>query len=529
MKIFVVEDEKLSRQDIVVNLNRFGYTDIWEAENGQKALNLLNITMPDLIVSDIKMPLMDGLQLLKHVKNINPYIVFIILSGYDLFEYAKQAITYGAFGYLLKPFNSNELIGSIKKAEAYLTQVQQRNERNKALINKINDTLASAKNRLLCDIVNRTDVTFQQTASQYPELDLKLIYPYYFIVIINIGTDTAESITKGYCSIKSVLPDFIKQYENLNAHCFINNNSIVLLVNADHPESLLCSMSREFTSGFIRYVEKELPFYRFSFSIGKTVEDKNKICKSYSTAIKAFSQQPEPQISNLYLFKQEAAGVSPDLLIDLKFEKHLFSAFEQCNFCLCLDSVLLLYSNFLDFSKLDIEMFKKQNLRIILLIYKILSQLSMDPQELLGDEFELYNQLNSCRSLAGVETWYKNILQPCFEVLENKLAKDDAKIVDAAKKYISDHLSDNLTLENVACHVNLSTTYFSKFFKQELGTNFIDYVTDLRMDTAKELLKDSFLKVREIAGKVGFNDIRYFYKVFKKNTGFTPTEYKKLF
>jgi two-component system response regulator YesN len=149
-------------------------------------------------------------------------------------------------------------------------------------------------------------------------------------------------------------------------------------------------------------------------------------------------------------------------------------------------------------------------------------------EELLGDEFVLYNSLNVYSNINTIIEFFDKKLSVCFENISIVREKGNKKLMAKAKEYIAINYSKDITLESISEHVHLSATYFSKQFKCFFGENFVDYVVNYRINKAKELLKKGVYKANEVSKMIGFSNEKYFYKVFKKHTGFTPSEYKDI-
>ncbi|OGO79903.1 MAG: hypothetical protein A2Y21_10405 [Clostridiales bacterium GWC2_40_7] len=153
--------------------------------------------------------------------------------------------------------------------------------------------------------------------------------------------------------------------------------------------------------------------------------------------------------------------------------------------------------------------------------------MGISPEKALGDEMPLYQQVNNCANIDSIINWFENKLELCFASIRDKINEANKKVSEKAKEYILG-LSGGITLEDAASYVHMSPTYFSRIFKQETGENFIDFLSSVKIEKAKELLKTKTNKINEICKLAGFNDVKHFSKVFKKHTCCTPNEYRDI-
>lgn len=378
MKVFLVEDEIIMREGIRNNIDweKEGFEFAGEASDGELAYPLIQDSKPDILITDIRMPFMDGLELSRRVKNEMPDIKIIVLSGYDEFEYAREGIRIGITEYLLKPIDGNKLLEAVRRVAQLI--LSEREEQRELKPGKEQDSGKSAPG------------IEKETAEERLEAEPGILE------VGKLDRRVAERFLK--TGLKSEVTNFVDDYFS----SFGMNNI----------QSLL----------FRQYVTTDM----------------------YFTAV--------------------------SMLEGLGYENG-----ELAKHC--------------------------------------------------GEIRDINKVLSSVESN---KEYLKKILSTAIDLREAVSRKKYHSILEEAKSYIEQHYDDvNISLNSVAASVNLSPNHFSSIFSQEMGKTFVEYLTFVRMEKAKELLRTSSLKSAEIAYAVGYKDAHYFSYLFKKNQDCTPKEYRQ--
>lgn len=382
MKVFLVEDEIIMREGIRNNIDweKEGLEFVGEASDGELAYPLIQDSKPDILITDIRMPFMDGLELSRRVKEEMPDIKIIVLSGYDEFEYAREGIRIGITEYLLKPIDGNKLLEAVKRVAQLIRSEQESQLESKSGTEK--------------ELQENSQAEQERAALQRP-----LVEPESELGVLEVGKldrRVAERFLK--TGLKSEVSNFIDDYF---ASFGINN-----------IQSLL----------FRQYVTTDM----------------------YFTAVSTL----------------EGLGYENGELA-----KHCGEIRD---------------------------------------INKVLS------------------------SVESNKEYLKKVLTTAVDLREAVSRKKYHSLLEEAKSYIQQHFDDtNISLNSVAASVNLSPNHFSSIFSQEMGKTFVEYLTSVRMEKAKELLRTSSMKSAEIAYAVGYKDAHYFSYLFKKNQDCTPKEYRQ--
>ena len=492
MTLLVVDDEKFIRHGIKTIITRLGGFDmIYEAKNGSEALDTVKNYSIDIVITDIRMPVMDGITLVKNLKAQAPKVKIIILSGFDEFCYAKDAISYGARAYLLKPVERNKLIDIVCTLSEEL--------KNEEEIKKeqINQVIENTLNMIF----------FSETVKDHNEdtiidtLNVAILEkPFYLSLLISRGN------IKDDLFLVSYVREYYKKEDIL---CFQNIKGQCVLITSEPPISefvrdvstrfenkyYLC-ISEKQSEGKVREAyEQAVAYSKYSMFIdeniieGKIISGRNKDYK--------FSSKEFQKMFNMITAKRinEAIDLFSDIFRD---DLYTIEYYEDCA-----------------------ELFYRE------VIYNLEATM---PSIIL----KIRNDLGCLRNIYKFKTmdaYCQTAIQYIKSVASNEESQTSNSLqnkeIDLAMQYINDNFNKDINLAMVSNHVSISYSYFSLIFKDRTGVSFTDYLKSVRIDKAKQLLKNTDKKVYEIAGLVGYENPKQFMKVFRKTTGISPSEYRE--
>lgn len=534
MQILVVDDETLARENVINILNSFGFNDVLEAQDGFDALKLLDEIKPDIIIADIKMPEMDGIEFLSRSRKIHKDMIFILLSGYDLFEYAQKAITYGAFGYLLKPVDDIELKSVIDSAISTLDQKARQQEFNSLM--RIGGTQGAEflKSRLIFELVKGNFNNEKYYKEKLKELNVCFVNELFQVLLISI--DNFSTLT-GVPSKEHELLKF--SIENIASEILNNNDIPTYPFDFEDGKGFLINISSESVfmdkahllpvfEEILKCIEHYMGFTA-TIGVGLIVDNISDLSVSYVRAQESISQRLSKGGNQAFFLEEFPASKDISARISFKTEQDFMAHFEKCDKDSVINLIRSLYEPFKNVDIIDMGDLHKLNFQLILLIYKIMSAFGLNSEKLLGDEFVFYNCLNAHSSIDAIISSFDERLDICVENIAIIREKGNKKIMDITKDFIAANYNKDITLETLADNVHLSAAYFSKQFKYYFGENFVDYLIHFKINKAKELLKEGVYKANEVSKMIGFNDVKYFYKVFKRYTGLTPSAYKDIY
>ena len=530
LKVFLAEDEFIIREGIKNNIDwqAHGYEFCGEASDGELAFPLIQKTRPDILITDIKMPFVDGLALSRLVKKELPETEIIILSGYEEFDYAKEAIQIGVARYLLKPINGETLLQEIDSVAEIILGKQKEKEIREKYQKEMEENSLRDQMDLFQHLVTG-DCSMEELLSVAGKLDLKIMAPWYSIVLLKI-----QSMKHDYeeysGSIVVVDERIVKLAEP--EHVLIFDRALegrAFLFKADSEEELL-AYQKEYL-GDVKEVLSGYANLRYFGGIGTPVNRLREIPASFEDASHAFAHRylvAESCILDSSLLMQEGAAEHEDFRISAVNPEQIDRAKMQ-EFLRTgdLDEVVYFVDEF--FGKLDGGAMKSRIFRQYITMDAYFSIVDfLKGLGLQKDEIEAPDQDSSIlQDEKSAMDYIVRIMEKALVLREKKASSRYEDVVSEVIHYIEDNYAqEELSLNLLASHVNFSPNHLSMIFSQQTGQTLIRYLTDYRMNRAKELLRCSSKKSSVISMEVGYKDPHYFSYLFKKTQGMTPTQYR---
>lgn len=536
LKVFLVEDESIVREGLRDNIpwQQYGYEFVGEASDGEMALPLIQKTKPDVLLTDIKMPFMDGLSLSKLVHQEFPDMKIIIISGYDDFEYARGAILVGAEQYLLKPITRAAMQKVLAELKTKIeTEREQKNYQEKFQSEAREYEQFSRTDFFVKVFEGRMPV--QDMYEEAAKLSLKINAPCYNILLFNLQEKrTAESRgteSEGFARKREeLLHYFIRYPENLVFRWNVNTYG-VLIKGSPAQMQELGARCLENVDRICHPAEEFLDWY---VALGEPVERLSLLAECYSKVNHLFAYRfLRPQ---LHVFTGETMGkMIPEKeeggsirdIDPAKMEAELIRDFLLQG---ARDEVADFVENYL----LAVgEALQSAMFRNYLTLHVYFTAVSY--VESLGCGREEFLQLLNDGGLTpegqydedALPDYLCGLMERAMELRDRESDNQSKHILKKALSYIEENYSqESLSLNSVAGEVNVSANYFSAIFSQAMQVTFVEYVTGKRMDKAKKLLRQTQMHTGEIAMEVGYKDPHYFSFVFKKTQGCTPREYR---
>lgn len=522
-KVFLVEDEVIIREGIRDNVdwNSAGFEFCGEARDGELALPLIEKTQPDLLITDIKMPFMDGLQLSQVVRSQFPWVKIIILSGHDEFEYAQSAIKLGVSEYLLKPIRAADIQKSLRNISGTLDREREDRDNLKELQNQVKDALALKRERLLLQLVVG-GISSSEAIEQYGRIGLSMIAQHYLVILIKV-TDKAPN---GNFNLDkhNEIQNIITNLVNMHANTYLTQKSVeefLLIMTGNDSEQL-----QQDGSFLARLIKKEIAAKvdcTVTFGVGSIQQRLNNIFLSFVDALTIVNNSsPLPTLSS--------SGQNGELQASLKLDHLAVDLFLKTGLINEFDEFFQVYFQPISLAAIYSALIKHYLfIDIILTSAQFVNDLGGQAVKVIPIMGSIEQYLADIKTIVQIKEALKNLFSDVLAFRDDQVQYKKAKPIFEARDFIDTHFTDpDLLMDNVASSVNLSSSHFSVVFKREIGESFKDYLTRVRIEHAKELLRTTNLKCSEIAYKSGYNDPHYFSYVFKKNTGIPPQEFRQL-
>ncbi|MGD8455622.1 MAG: response regulator [Anaerolineales bacterium] len=518
-KVFLVEDEIVTREGIRNNVDweAAGFEFCGEAPDGEIALPLIEETRPDVLITDIKMPFMDGLQLSKIIREHMPWVKIIILSGHNEFEYAQSAVKLGVTEYLLKPVSAKDLHQVMEGLFITLERDKQEREELKRLQEKFVDNLVISRERFLLKLV-MGGVSSADAIEQSQQLGLDIVARNYLVVLIRIELcehsqpfdyDEYQRVEQIVSDIAGNNPDVFLTKKDLE--------ELVLLIKGDSLEQLVQEGS--FLAGLIKDEVEKQSSCNIVIEIGRPQDRLGNIHHSFSEALVKSKSAESVQVksradqdhADLIMMDHEAIENYIKFGSINDFDEFFTSTLRPIGE-MALHSYLMKHYLFVD---------------IILTTKQFMSNFGGGDEKLVSAVQDIENILSEIKDIEHIKGEMRKIFTAVLAFRNNQANHERLLILQQAKAFLDENFTDpDLKMSRVAQEFNISPSHFSTIFRQELGITYRDYISQLKINYAKQLLRTTNLKCSEIAYRCGFTDSHYFSVVFKKKTGFTPRQFR---
>ena len=515
MKVFLVDDEIAIRENL---RNSFpweekGYQLVGEAPDGEMALPMLRDLNAGILLTDIRMPFMDGMKLCEEVQRTMPWVERIILSGYDDFAYAQKAISLGVKEYLLKPVTAAELEAALDRVRRQIEDKRRDRENLTALRERLSSGNQFLRDKLLASLFTDEGDREDDEAllSQMRGLGVNLIAGCYAVIDIAFS---AEGELRPAC--RNALISLAEMSGGGVYVCSAPKGARALVLG-DNPEDTE-ERAYSFANSAIHLPEMQRAEGTL-IAVGETVTDFHQIRQSMKNARHVRHLQTaegirERKIVSGNEISAERTPISETDLSPLN-ERLQYASEEE------VEPILTEYTRSLD-PALALGYLRVAGL---LAARRIIQEGEGDPREVLSDEL-----VEEALHADGEEGFRRlaELLKRAIAFRNQNRAGYGDPTISRARAYLSQHYADpNLMLQDVAGEVHLSQSHFSTVFAQETGLTFTQYLTALRIGKARELLEATEMRSSQIAQEVGYNDAHYFSYLFKKTTGMTPSDYRR--
>ena len=534
LKVFLVEDESIVREGLRDNIpwQQWGYRFVGDAADGEMALPLIQKTQPDVLLTDIKMPFMDGLSLSRIVHQEFPDMKIIIISGHDDFEYARQAITVGVEQYLLKPITRSTLQKVLSELKSKIeAEREQKNYQEKYRDETREYEQFSRTNFFVKVFEGRMPV--QDIYEEAAKLSLKINAPCYNLLMFSLqekktgesGSLESEAFAR---KREELLRYFVRYPEHVVFRWNINTYGVLIKGSVEQTGELT-ARCLENVERICRPDEEEFEWYA---AAGEPVERLSMLADCYGKVNHLFAYRflmPSvhiltKEVTDNYMPIKEGGNIA-DIDSD-KVAPELIRDFLQRG---SHDEIGEFVDNWLH----SLQEALASKLFVNYLIYHIYFVATAYVEALGYDRKEWLELMGEDRiqelhlSAEELAPYIRSVMEKAMELRDRASDNQSKKILKKALEYIEENYAqETLSLNSVAREVNVSANYFSAIFSQAMEETFIEYVTGKRMEKARKLLRRTDKTSGDIALEVGYKDPHYFSFVFKKTNGCTPREYR---
>lgn len=523
--VFLVEDEPLIRQNIrnTIDKNSDLYTCVGEAGDGELAFAIIRDLKPDILITDIKMPFMDGLTLTRHAKTIIPWLRTIIISGYDDFELAQQAICVGVDHYLLKPVAGKDLLEALHKVSDLIAE-HKRHSISFLMESSDDERVKMALVGALLQQLCSGDISADEALHRADELKIDLLGSRYVVLISLLEAKDGYPNRQAIVSrVKYALS------EESDVLFFLSGEDHLVLITKGNDDIDVTEKAYH-TAQTLKHEVEDDGAVLLTISISAVTNRISGIRDAFHEAsilLKTFGPANRGKIFCIGDISriQKHVAVSADSYFNLNIENKLKFAVSE--------DIPVIVNEF-------VNNFASDDVQQVLYRYYILMDIintairiihnfkpEMDTAEIAAHFADFGQVFQSAMSAGEFSELATRICLKTIELRDCGNSSHHVKLVRRACEYIAENYnSPDISLNTVAAHVALSPTHFSTIFAQVMSVTFIEYLTNIRMEKVKELLVSTDEKVVNIAFDVGYNEPNYMSYLFKKREGFSPNEYR---
>lgn len=530
-KLLIIEDEETIREGICssINWNEHNIFVCAEANNGEEALNLLELHKPDIVLTDIQMPKMNGLEFITQARSKDFIFEAIILTGYADFDYARKSILLGVSDYILKPAQPHEILETVLKVKQKLdssllmdTQFQlleqyKENSNHFKKIEKLNYWLHFPKQS---ETENKVEIVHNLQMNINPSQALQVG----IIRLVPTNTHFIDDYELYKFACLNITTEALSSFYDGKLEVFYDQDLLVWVGNTDtsYDSNNLLLVLSQLIDSFHHYLKINI-----YLGIGNPKQSIDDLYVTYQEANQVLQEHYFNKGKNVFFYQDFGDREYKEILLDKKLsqlEEELIIQLTNKQY----DSALDTLEKWLSYLK-ECDYYNKDqiNLKVITLIVELQKLVHGKTLTKIEWENNLVNwleQIPNMRTFDEISIILKKIFQNIFELLTSEQSVH--RTVQLAQQIIHENYYKNITLESIANEVFVSSSYLSTLFKQELGINFLDYLHQHRITQAKILLAQNY-KIYEVAYKTGYKDERNFSTTFKKWNGITPSQFQK--
>lgn len=535
IKVFLVEDEMVIRRGIKnsIDWEKEGYIFCGEASDGELAYPMIIKEKPDILITDIRMPFMDGLELCKLVKKELPNIKILILSGYDEFDYAKEAIRLGVTEYLLKPISSGKLLEALNGVSESIRREKEDKDLVRKYMEEMRENTEHEKQKFFEQMIagNLSMADALETGKKY-EMNLSAGMYNLLLFRFTLGEENRKSgelLREAEYAIEKLTErlEYVFEFQR-------GVEGWAFLLMADNEEQM--SERVKELSKDLEEIMKNYSTIAYFGGIGQPVARLRELEESFREAERALAARFTMELNRIISVEDIRMAQNVDTLDDI--ENTSFGEIEKTRTMLEkflnngaedeIDEFVDVYINELPEENLKSVLMRQY---IIMDAYIVMMSFCEKIEGIEGEmqaqSEELKNSMKTIQTLEEIKNYIRMLLKKIIGVRDTISGRRYSDIIEIAKDQIrKTYMSDEISLNTIAAEVGMSPSYFSSIFSKEMGKTFVEYLTEIRMDRAKELLMCSSMKTSEIGYEVGYKDPHYFSYIFKKTQNCTPKEFR---
>ncbi|MGE5613207.1 MAG: response regulator [Bacillota bacterium] len=527
-KLMIVDDEQIVLDAVTHIVNKIikNVRITSCARNGREAIEKAREDHPDIILMDIRMPGINGIDAISEIRRFSPDTRFAIISAYEQFEFAKQAMELGVEHYILKPINRGVLVDTILKM---VDQVRISNEKKKKeleTVEKLEKLMPYLEQGFICSVLLNT--VHDEELTKYMEI-FNMDNPSGYIMIVQFGGGGKAEGVAGQIGSSIMGHEnypYVRDVFKLSCKCIVGPiliDKIVVYVCCEdfRDEYEFRLQTIKLADDMLKSIKKRIKTECF-IGIGG-YKSAREIVYSYNEAVNALWNNRGEPISHIL----DICGEQPRHIYDVRAADNIIAKIEMGDEEGAVAAFIKTVDRIDSISDISYESKKSVLIEYMVAIHRKAMEAGISEDSCLkyGDYIR---EMLSADNICSLVSWCISRIKYITRRSRDEKSEKGNSIVSRAKKFIRDNFQKEITLEELSKELNISPQYFSRLFKEETGYNFIEYLTFVRIEHSKRLMSSTGMTIKEICYSVGYGDPNYFSRLFKKNTGMSPTSYARV-
>lgn len=523
MKMIIVEDEKIIREQIAASIQwkEYGIEVAGTAENGLIALDMARRCQPELVLTDIRMPEMDGLMLLAEIQKEMKNTKVVLLTAFDDFKYVQNALKNGAFDYILKIAPTEELINTVLKARDTVLEEQKKIYESELMRENLKENVQIANERLLNRLVSHKSKNISYVVGCLNKNGILFKNGNYFVTIIDFNQTDIYLEMDRYSLIKEKMLEMENEMLYSGIWYFDEKDRLIGIIQHENRIPY-CEFS-----GVLRKVLVEIGISDYYVGLGSGKGNISDIFSSYCEAEKALEHKLIQPVSTFFIYEEMAEHhrSSEQTAFIKECKKDLFKSLKTFSADKINDSIDRAFEELLKIGSINPN-------EIYQLCYELIQETNRNIEILAPEfnssliEYDFYSDIRQFDDIEKLKEWLKELVLSIVKSVNGGMEEPVSHTISNILKYIDDNIGFDLSLNSIANKFDINISCLSILFKNRTGIYFKDYVLRKKVEKAQILLRDPRLRIKEVSNIVGYQDEKYFTNIFKKFTGMTPSQYK---
>lgn len=534
LRMVIADDEFIVRDSLrtVIPWDKMGIEVVGEAEDGQETLDLCKNLNPDILLTDIRMPFYSGLEVANMLKQQGIKTRTIIISGVQDFSYAKTALTVSAAAYILKPVKIDELTEAVNRVAAEISKEKENEERLHKIKNQLKENASVLREKFLRTLIYGVfieDKDLWENVNNFSIPFVKNEKLQVAILEIDDYSTVVENYKKEYgqlltFSVFNIIEEVMSSTQA--GVCFINDENEFILIFSGN--ALSGNGYKTYCNEIIASLNKTLNVSA-SIGIGSPKDSPMDISDSYNEAAMALQyrffagKNTITDISEVDVNKETCEY--PNLH---DAENQLIDFLKRGESKSVSETISNIFSYFEIGKKPSVEYVKRVCIELVSIISRVLYEMGENMDNIVETRSVIFEAVSGMQEFSALKEYITDLFIKISDYFLSRYTQKNAKIINKIKEIIKRQYNKDLSVTDIANEVYLSPNYISLIFKQETGITITEYITNVRMEAAKELLSTTDFKIFEIAEMVGYENPHYFSTVFKKSTGIHPQNFRNL-